>query len=178
MIYYQDKSLVIRSMEESDFSVMEAAFKKQGWEKPAAQYAAYYRDVIAGTRLVFVANIYGAFAGYTTLLPNTSTGPFAGKGIPEICDFNVLISYQRQGIGSRLMDTAEKAAADYSHIVSIGVGLHAGYGSAQRMYIKRGYVPDGSGVWFRDAPLAPHAPCINDDDLVLYFSKPLSNLNK
>lgn len=48
------------------------------------------------------------------------------------------------------MDTAEKIVLTRSKIVCIGVGLHAGYGSAQRMYVKRGYIPDGSGVWYRD----------------------------
>lgn len=30
-------------------------------------------------------------------------------------------------------------AAEYLNIVYLGVGLHSGYGSAQRMYVKRGY---------------------------------------
>ena len=41
------------------------------------------------------------------------------------------------------------------------------------MYIKRGYVPDGSGVWYRDQVCPPHGDCRNDDDLVLYLSKKL-----
>ncbi len=49
-----------------------------------------------------------------------------------------------------------------------------GYGSAQRMYVKRGYIPDGSGVWYQDKICAPHGDCKNDDDLVLYLSKKLS----
>lgn len=173
MIYYQNESLLIRGIEESDFSLIEEAFQKQGWNKPASQYAGYYREQQEGARLVFVAFVSGAFAGYVTLLPNTHTGPFAGKSIPEISDFNVLEVFQRQGIGSRLMDAAEKAAAGISRTVSLGVGLHAGYGSAQRMYVKRGYIPDGSGMWYRDVLLPPHATCDNDDDLVLYFSKEL-----
>lgn len=43
-------------------------------------------------------------------------------------------------------DIAEQIAATYADIVYLGVGLHSGYGNAQRMYGKRGYVPDGSGV--------------------------------
>ena len=56
-------------------------------------------------------------------------------------------------------------------MVTLGVGLHKGYGPAQRLYVKRGYIPDGSGLWFNNEPLAPYAPCENSDDLVLYFSK-------
>ena len=72
-----------------------------------------------------------------------------------------------------VMDAAEALARQRSGEVCLAVGLHGGYGSAQRMYVKRGYVPDGSGAWYRDAPCAPYAPCANDDDLVLYMKKAL-----
>ena len=71
------------------------------------------------------------------------------------------------------MDAAEEAAARDYEAVTIGVGLHSGYGSAQRMYVKRGYIPDGSGVWYRDRLAAEGEAVANDDDLVLYLSKKL-----
>ena len=71
------------------------------------------------------------------------------------------------------MDVAEEIAATYSDIIYLGVGLHCGNGSAQRMYVKRGYIPDGSGVWYGEKVCEPYADCCNDDDLVLYFSKEL-----
>ncbi len=40
-----------------------------------------------------------------------------------------------------LMDAAEARAAERSAIVGLGVGLYADYGSAQRMYARRGYLP-------------------------------------
>jgi hypothetical protein len=64
-------------------------------------------------------------------------------------------------------------ASSFSDTVSLGVGLHAGYGTAQRMYVKRGYIPDGTGVWYKDNPLTPYTECLNDDDLVLYLFKKL-----
>lgn len=69
------------------------------------------------------------------------------------------------------MDAAEKIAAEYADTVYLGVGLHSGYGSAQRMYVKRGYVPDGTGVWYKDVVCEPYGGCCNDDDLVLYMAK-------
>ena len=91
----------------------------------------------------------GEAAGYATLLPGAEAGPFVGKGWPEITDFNVLRKFQRRGIGNRILDTAEQLAARTSGQVVLGVGLHSGYGSAQRLYVKRGYVPDGSGCGTR-----------------------------
>jgi hypothetical protein len=71
------------------------------------------------------------------------------------------------------MDAAESEAALIAGRVCLAVGLHSGYGPAQRMYIKRGYVPDGSGVWYKGRQLEQYAPCVNDDDLLLYLSKEL-----
>ena len=68
---------------------------------------------------------------------------------------------------------AEDLAAQVSDTICLGVGLHSGYGTAQRLYVKRGYVFDGSGLWYRDKPLEQYAPCAADDGLVLYLSKKL-----
>lgn len=142
-----------------------------GWHPNQETYAAYYRQQILEERTVFVAVYQGQYCGYVTLRPKAEHGPFAKDGVPEICDFNVLPLYRKRGIGSKLLDLAEAEAFRYSDTVSLGVGLHSGYGSAQRMYIKRGYLPDGSGVWYQNKQLEQYAECCNDDDLVLYLSK-------
>jgi GNAT superfamily N-acetyltransferase len=88
-------------------------------------------------------------------------------------DFNVFESYQKQGVGSQLLKAAEEKAREIAAVVTLGVGLHNGYGSAQRLYVKQGYIPDGSGVWFNNQNCAMNVPCCNNDDLVLYLSKEL-----
>lgn len=172
-VLYWDGDVLIRFMVEADGPLMADGFLRQGWHKPPEQFSAYLSQQREGARLVFVALRGQEFAGYVTLLPKAETGPFAGNGIPEISDFNVLMAFQRRGIGSLLMDAAERMASSLCDTVSLGVGLHEGYGAAQRMYIKRGYVPDGSGVWYKESPLKPYQPCVNDDDLILYLSKKL-----
>ena len=72
------------------------------------------------------------------------------------------------------MDTAEEIAGKYADTVWLGVGLHSGYGSAQRIYVKRGYIPVGTGVWYQNKPCAQYETEIaNDDNLVLFLSKKL-----
>lgn len=132
-------------------------FAAQNWHKPYELFYGYYVQQENNERLVIVAETNGNVTGYVTLLPYTNVGPFAHKNIPEIVDFNVLIKYQRRGIGSRIMDVAETLAKSKSDYVSLSVGLHYGYGSAQRMYIKRGYIPDGSGVWYKGHQLEQYA---------------------
>lgn len=70
-----------------------------------------------------------------------------------------------------MMDVIEGIAKEYSDYVSLAVGLHYGYGSAQKMYVKRGYIPDGSGVWYKGLQLEQYAQCENDDELTFYFLK-------
>ena len=130
------------------------------------------RDAAAGRCIALCASLAGAPVGYINLYFKAFP-PYAKTDWPEIVDFGVLEKHRRSGIGTALMDAAEALAAARSDTVCIGVGLHSGYGSAQRMYVKRGYIPDGAGVWYRGEALAPYAACVNDDDLNLYFTKKL-----
>lgn len=171
MIYYNTDNLTIRSMMASDSAALADAFQRQSWHKAVSLFEWYFSQQEDGRHSVLVATRDNLVAGYVLLLPHATTGPFANQSIPEIKDFNVLIAYQRMGIGSKMMDIAERCAREQTNSVCLGVGLHSGYGTAQRMYVKRGYIPDGSGVWYKDAPLTPYTPCQNDDDLVLYLKK-------
>jgi len=151
-----------------------AAFAALGWNKPAAQYQRYLAEQAAGQRTVFVAFLEAAFAGYITIQWESSYPPFHEAHIPEIADFNVLPRFRRQGIGSRLMDEAEQAVAQRSVTVGIRVGLYAGYGSAQRLYARRAYVPDGRGLFTQGHWPSYGAHVAVDDDLTLAFTKNLA----
>lgn len=164
--------IIIRPIRPQDETDINAALRAMGWDDRPGLYTRYMAEEQAGKRLTFVAERDGVPLGYVTLIKETEHGPFAGKGLPEVADFNVFEPYRRQGIGAALMDAAESAAAAFSDIITIGVGMYRSYGAAQRMYVKRGYIPDGSGIWYKNKPLPPYESCVNDDDLVLYFSKP------
>lgn len=171
MTYYSNEGILIRNLEPGDVEVIVREELAQGWQASADKYETRLQDQDAGRVIALAAEYEGNVAGYVNVYPDSKWGAFGGRGYAEIVDFGVLEKYRRRGIGSRLMDVAEEIAAGYADVVYLGVGLHSGYGSAQRMYVKRGYVPDGSGVWYRDAVCEPYAACENDDDLVLYLSK-------
>ena len=171
MIYFEKGGIKIRNMQESDISAISDEEIAQGWSDTSEKYKMRIRDQDAGKCVALAAEFGGKIAGYINLYRNSEYGPFANHGIPEIIDFGVLEKFRRNGIGTALMDTAEKIAFSFSDLVCLCVGLHGGYGSAQRMYVKRGFVPDGSGVWYKDAPCKQNEIYRNDDDLVLYFSK-------
>lgn len=171
--YYSDTELTVRSMLPKDAKILYDTYLSYGWHPRIETYENYYRQQEAGARLVFVPVYKGRVSGQCTLLLRPEAGPFAGKGYPEINDLTVFFDVHRRGIATRLMDAAEDEAAKIADTVCLAVGLHSGYGPAQRMYIKRGYMPDGSGVWYKGRPLEQYAPCVNDDELLLYLSKPL-----
>lgn len=173
MIYYTDQAIVIRNMVDSDAAIITREELAQGWHAAEGKYILRLKDQREGRAISLVAEYLGQAAGYINIYPNATWGAFAGKGYPEIVDFGVLEKYRCKGIGSKLMDVAEKVAREYSTTVSLGVGMNTSYGSAQRMYVKRGYIPDGTGVWYQGIMWPPYTNCCNDDELILYFSKQL-----
>jgi hypothetical protein len=71
------------------------------------------------------------------------------------------------------MNEAETRVARRSNRVGLGVGLYSDYGSAQRMYVHRGYIPDGAGVVLDGVSVAPGSMIKLDDGPVLMFTKQL-----
>lgn len=173
------RGLEIAPLAAADPAAFEAAFSEVGWSKPANLFQRYLREQSSGERSVLVARLDGRFAGYVTIGWTSDYPPFREARIPEVQDFNVLPPLQRRGVGAALMDAAEALAAARSPIVGIGVGLHPGYGAAQRLYVRRGYVPDGRGVAWREPGDRPYrtveaySPVRADDDLILFFTKQL-----
>ena len=141
----------LQDADESAFSARPAAFHR------------YLQDQANGLRRVRVAEWQGEFAGYVTLLWVAEDPALRDDALPEVSDLQVLPGFRGRGIGSVLMDEIESIAATRCEAVGLTVGLHSGYGRAQRMYVLRGYVPDGSGVLI-DGSAVPEGSTIRLDD--------------
>ena len=148
----------IRPMRDSDADFFTEAERAQGWYTEQEKFFLRLRDQAEGQAVALVAECDGETAGYIHVHPDAQEGLLAGRAWPEIVDFAVLGRFRGCGIGGKLMDAAETIAARYADTVYLGVGLHSGYGAAQRMVIRRDYVPDGSGVWYGNQPCPPYAP--------------------
>ena len=168
-------AMVIKALTLADIPSLVEAFQKANWQKPASLFEQYYQEQQKTERVVWLAYVQDQIAGYVTLKWTSLYEPFAQKQIPEIMDLNVLPSFRQFGIGSTLLKVAEKKAASHNSYVGLGVGLYGGqdggYGSAQRLYINRGYIPDGFGVTYDYKPVAPGTMVSLDDDLILWFTK-------
>lgn len=161
----------IRELTPDDCPVIANAFSAQGWNKPLSQYERYWQEHSTGQRVVLIAEFQGSFAGYVTVVWVSDYPPFQVAHIPEIVDFNVLMKFQRRGVGSALLLTAEELIATRSTTVGIGVGLMSDYGNAQILYAKRGYIPDGRGIYASGQWLKYGDQVTINDDVTLYMTK-------
>ena len=162
-------------MNDKDPERISEAFEIQGWKKPTELYVRYLEEQRKGERVSIIAEVEGDFAGYVNVLWDSYYPSFKAKSIPEINDFNVLIKYRRQGIGSLLMDKAEEIIKERSDIAGIGVGLFSDYGHAQILYVKRGYIPDGKGIHNGQRHIEYGETLEINDDVALYLTKKLGH---
>lgn len=169
--------VLVHALDLSDIPLIVESFNNANWPKPTSTFETYFQEQLNSSRLTWVAYKNNQLAGYVTLKWVSQYAPFAIASIPEIMDLNVLPPFRKAGIGSLLLEHAEKAAVNRSAIVGLGVGLYGGddggYGAAQKLYVNRGYIPDGRGVTYNYQDAIPGNNYSLDDDLVLWFTKKL-----
>ena len=112
--------------------------------------------------------------GHVSMMWESSYAGFRSRGIPLVHQIAVAGPFRQQGVATLLMDAAEKIARDRG-IVTLGitVGLFDEYGPAQRLYGRRGYIPDGRGACRGQRPLSKGMQVIMDDDLIIWLTKDL-----
>lgn len=142
-------TIQIRQMTDEDIDNVFQVFEVYDIGKPLDYLSECWEENKTGQRITLLAFYDGQFAGSLHLLMKSHYSYFAENGIPEINDFNVIPPLRRLGIGNALMDSAEKIAIENYDVVGVGVGLLQSYGSAQRLYARRGYIPDGRGLTYR-----------------------------
>lgn len=167
------RNITLRKIRKSDCQTISDSFQKQGWDKPVSQYETYLEYQESGTRDIIVAEYNNVFTGYVTIKWESDYPPFQQKGIPEIVDFNVLKKHQRLGIGTALMDEAERRIKSKSDFAGIGFGVYKDYGAAQILYIRRGYIPDGNGLVKDSIPIEFGETIVIDHSIVFHLIKKL-----
>ncbi len=145
-----DGDIILKDMEEQDCRLIAEVFSKEEHSTPIKLYQSYFQQKKSDIRDIIIAWHKGQVIGYVTIVWESNYEDFKEQHIPEIKDIRVLPEYQRQGIASRLMDEAEKRVAEFGAYCAAGVGLSETYAAAQSLYAKRGYVPDGKGIFYMD----------------------------
>lgn len=138
----------------------------------------YFEDCFVqqgqGKREIFIIFEKNVPAGYVIFNRDPRYSLYKRLQIPEIQDLNVLPSHRKQGLATRLIGYCEDfARVENYEDIGISVGLHSGFGAAQRLYCKLGYIPDGNGVTYdRETVRAGEMRAV-DDLLCLMMVKAL-----
>jgi ribosomal protein S18 acetylase RimI-like enzyme len=164
-------SITVQTLTAKDVPDLAAAFLPTVWKTQAVYFQQFIGLQERGERVFLTARDNGKIARFVTIRWQSGYPPFAEHNIPEINDLRVLEEYRQRRIGSALMDEAETRIFERSPMAGLGVGLYVDYGNAQRMYTRRGYVPDGRGIFYHDRPVPPGDYVLVDDNLVLYQIK-------
>ena len=144
------------------------------WKGRDKRWSRYLAEQGQGLRVVLLADKAEAIVAYGSLVWASQHLPFRNAGIPEIQDLVVAQGQRGAGLGTRMIRALEdRARAAGCKQIGLGVGLYRDYGAAQRLYQSLGYLPDGEGVSYHNAPVAPGATVEVDDHLVLWLVRQL-----
>lgn len=158
-----------------DIPALEAIARAVSSHKEDGYFERCLAEQEDGKRAVLVGLYAGQIAGFGMLNWNPGYVPFRRLKIPEIQDLNTDPAFRRRGVAGAIISACEELAREKRcDQMGIGVGLYAGYGAAQRLYVRRGYVPDGAGVVYDRQPVRPGEIRPVDDDLNLMMIKALS----
>lgn len=140
-------------------------------EAEARRYLADHAEP-DGASLIAVGG--SSVIGYLAIVWESTYAGFRRRGIPLVHQIAVAGPFRRRGVATLLMDAAEQLARERG-ITALGitVGLFDEYGPAQRLYGRRGYVPDGRGACRGQRPLSKGMQVTMDDDLIIWLTKDL-----
>jgi GNAT superfamily N-acetyltransferase len=162
------------TLQKEDIGLLAAAFATYDKNKSNQLFEQYYLEQKNGDLICLVANVDNNDVGYLTICWKSPYESFNRRAIPEIKDLNVLPHYRGKGYGARLMAHAEEIISEKSDFAGIGVGLYSDCGTAQRMYVRRGYIPDGLGLMHKYLKVEPGSKVKVDDDLTIMLTKRLN----
>lgn len=168
-----EELILLKLSNEEYVTQLRKEFANHGIVREHDYFKKCLEENISGNRITIIAFYNGNLVGCGHLIKKSAYPYFYENNIPEINDLNVFTEFRKKGIAGSIIDELEKIASETYEIIGIGVGLYKDYGSAQRLYCKKGYIPDGNGVQYDEKEVKPGTHVLVDDFLNLYFTKKL-----
>lgn len=173
------KRLLIRQMHESDIDkiLLRYTFPWSTPEKTRDLWNGYFKEQLAGIRVVAVICEGDEILGYGSFLKAPECPFFVADLIPEINAVWIDETHRNQGLGTALIEWIENLASKEGYKrIGIGVGLYRDYGPAQKLYFKLGYAPEGKGITYKGKSTEPGKAYPLDDDLIFWLVKELPSV--
>lgn len=166
------KTFKIEILESGDSDRLLAFYEGQGAGYRAADRARLVNFMESGVWTGVVARDGARDIGAAYLNREPKYQPYRRLKMPELQDLRVDPDFRRRGAAAGIIAAAEDLVkGEGAPGLGISVGLHAGFGAAQRLYVRLGFVPDGLGVAYDREPVTPGARHPVDDDLTLMLFK-------
>ncbi len=144
----------IRTATDADLEGLNRVAEDMGARNERHYFERCLAEQVEKKRVILVTEQGGRLVGYVQLIWVPIYSTFRRLDIPEIQDLNVIPDCRGQGLGGMLVDTCEKLAREAGKTeMGISVGMTHSFGPAQRLYVKKGYVPDGAGMCYDDVPV-------------------------
>lgn len=166
----------IRFMKSQDVELLAHAFlfPWTSLSKSLEKWQRYHQEQEENLRAVCLVENKETIIGHGSLLWLSAYPNFRDQGIPEINDVWISEGERCKGAGTLLLAHLASTAKEKGYAqVGLGVGLYQDYGSAQKLYWKLGYKPDGHGITYKCLPVIPGQAYPVDDDLILWMTKSL-----
>ena len=141
-----EQDIIVREMNEDDAEKLDILL-----EKPAgiqSIYKSYLKETASGQCQYMVIYDMGQLAGYAKIDWQSNYEDFDEVGIPEVKEIQVFEGFRHKGLGTCLMDKIEEMVKERSDYCGVGVGLAEPYEAAAKLLARRGYEPDGRGVFY------------------------------
>lgn len=142
-------------------------------EENIKYYERYLNWQREGECTFLIALLNGEIAGYVFVLYQDRWGSMADARQPGLADLNVFPWNRRCGVGNALLEKAEEIAASYGDSLHLDVHVTATAGQAHRLYFRRGYLPDGRGIYHKYKQYDNAMGEVNPEDLTLLLIKSL-----
>ena len=166
--------LSIRMCDPSDIPRLYAVCASGGHDVDPVYFETALAEQTDQKRWVFLAFSGDMLAGYAHVNFFPQYAPFLRLAIPEIQDVFVHPDFRRQGVGEALIAACESSVRQRGRdTIGIGVGVSGRFGTAQRLYVRLGYLPDGAGAVFDRIPATSGDVRPIDDRLCLMLIKSL-----
>lgn len=142
-------------------------------EENIRYYQRYLTWQKEGACTFLIALLNSEIAGYVFVLHQDRWGSMAGARQPGLADLQVFPWNRRCGVGNALLEKAEEIASQYGNTLHLDVHITAHAGQALRLYFRRGYQPDGRGVYHKYKQYDSVLGKVDPEDLTLLLIKAL-----
>jgi len=170
----QKSTLTFRVVQPHEIAQVKQEVKGAFFSGDEATIDENFEDHENGASTTILGYEAGRLVGIVTIRWHSHYPLFRERQIPLIQNIEIRYEDRGRGIGNQMLERTEQEIAKRSPVAGLVVGITEDYGPAQRLYAKRGYVPDGCGVCHRFTPLQNGDVVTVDHDLLLWLTKDVS----